>query len=80
MLRLQPNKRNDDPVDYNTVTVTVVGKTGAAWIPSKSDTYDDAEDHRMVYCVPANQALGEYSYEIEVAEVGTLDPRVDVIN
>ena len=75
-LTLQPSP----PRDFAGVNVTVVGKTAAdkAWIPLKKDTYKNAPNKRIVYCVPENQAIGIYKYEIIVDEVGTLDPRVDV--
>ena len=82
VLRLQPNKRRNDPagVDYNTVDVTVVGKTAddKVWIPLKKESYDSAVNHEIVYCVPAGQATVEYEYEILVEKVGKLDPRVKV--
>lgn len=75
-VKLMPNKRRSDPVDYNTVTVTVVGKSGAAWIDSKSTTYDSSTT--LEWCVPANQPYGDYYYEVTVDDVGKLDPRVHV--
>lgn len=75
-LRLQPNRRASDTVDYNTVTVTVAGKSGAAWIDSKSTTYNDSDT--LEWCVPENQASGDYYYEVTVMDVGNLDPRVHV--
>lgn len=82
VLKLMPRKRSDDPdgVDYNTVEVTVVGKTAddKVWILEKTESYDSAEDHQIVYCVPENQELKVYEYEVTVAEVGKLDPRARV--
>ena len=82
VLTLQPNKRKNDPdgVDYDTVEVTVVGRTAddKVWIPEQKESYDSATNHQIVYCVPANQATVEYEYDVKVDKVGNLDPRVKV--
>lgn len=82
VLKLMPRKRDSDPegVDYQAVDVTVVGKTAdaKAWIPSRTESYNSAERHEIPYCVPATQAEKVYEYEITVAKVGKLDPRVKV--
>ena len=81
-LRLRPKKDANDPhgVDYDAVDVTVVGKTAddKVWIHSQTESYDSAANHEIVYCVPSDQADKVYYYEITVAQVGKLDPRVDV--
>jgi len=65
---------------YKGVNVTVVGKTATdkAWIHSQTESHNSAPNHRIVYCVPAGQALVEYKYKVTVDTVGFLDPRVKV--
>ena len=82
VLKLKPNKRANDPagVNYDVVDVTVVGKTAddKVWIPSQTESYNSAANHEIVYCVPSNQAVKVYYYEVTVAKVGKLDPRARV--
>ena len=82
VLKLKPNKRANDPagVDYDAVDVTVVGKTDddKVWIFSQTESYNSATGHEIVYCVPPDQAVKVYYYEITVAKVGKLDPRARV--
>ena len=69
--------------------VTISGKLCAVGeVPPQSDcfltagpkSYNDTkpDDYRLIICVPTNQAPGEYFYDIEIEEIGTLDPRADV--
>ena len=83
VLRLKPSKRGSDTVDYETVKVTVEGKSGddgkaADWIKKETATYDTASEHSIGYCVPEMEDEGEQYYGIVVEGVGELDPRVDV--
>ncbi|MCW8873089.1 MAG: hypothetical protein OQK01_10785 [Xanthomonadales bacterium] len=68
------------PRNYDTTTVTVVGKPGAgnpnAWITQTSGKYDP--DKELVICVPTTIKTGDYFYDIDVDGFGKLDPRVNV--
>ncbi len=68
--------------------VTISGKLCAGEMPPDSDcfltagpkSYNDTEPdkHKLIICVPTDQDVGEYFYDIEIEEIGTLDPRADV--
>ena len=81
-IRLIPERRpKTDLVDYETVDVTVMGKPGpSAWI-SGNGNYNGASAHWIpVGCVPASAAIGTvYEFTVEVAGVGWIDPRADVV-
>jgi hypothetical protein len=76
VLKLRPT----GPGNYDDVDVTVVGKNAddKVWITLKKESYNTAMNQRIVYCVPENQALVVYEYEVKVDTVGELDPRVKV--
>lgn len=58
--------------------VTVSGKDGdSAWIAGTGT--NEPGDDTISICVPPGQMLGEYGYEVRVAGIGFLDPRVRVI-
>ena len=81
------NARGPKGIDYSTLTVTVVGKpaieTGvdSSWIFSQSG---EESDGPFIWCAPdPGKEPGEYTefyYEITVADLGELDPRVNVRN
>lgn len=75
-LRLQPDSKESDLVDFEDVSVTVKGKTGADWITEKSEKHN--ESRTITYCVPADEPEEYQMYEVTVEGVGTLDPRVRI--
>ena len=77
---LKPDMQIGPPpgnLDFKRVMVRVYGKTAASnWIAA-SGTYDGTGGQLKV-CVPSNLAYQIYEYNIEIDEVGKLDPRVVV--
>ena len=80
ILLIPEHRPKTDPVDYKTVDVTVTGKPGSAWI-SGNGNYDGASTHWIpVGCVPPTAVIGTvYEFKVEVAGVGWIDPRADVV-
>ncbi len=75
--RLRPDKKASDEVDFDTILVTVKGKTDDAdWI-DLSGTYDDTGGY-MGVCVPDDIEIKVYKYLVDVNTVGEIDPRADV--
>jgi hypothetical protein len=67
-------------LDYDTVQVTIKGKSGgkdASWI-DVSGTAAEAQGKQLIECVPDAQSEGTYYYLVTVEKVGALDPRVEV--
>jgi len=61
--------------------VTITGKdANSIWLKDGPESYNDTQSdgHRLIICVPTNQAVGEYYYDIEIEKIGKLDPRADV--
>ena len=63
---------------YGDTKVKFVGKTSNDNWLDKEMTYGDGKKQAWI-CVDKNQAPGEYGFNVEVAGVGTIDPRVIVI-
>jgi hypothetical protein len=79
--RLKPKIKATDPVDYNKMEVTILGKKSdpdASWIDI-SGTFEKSGGS-LVLCVDPDQKedLKTYEYFVHVEEIGTLDPRADV--
>lgn len=81
VFKLQPKSiKGPNGLDYDNVTVTIEGKAGddgADWI-SFSGTAAATPNQKFTAASPPDQQEGTYFYLVTVAEVGTLDPRVDV--
>lgn len=75
------NDLNNRPgIDYETETVTISGKDLASVWLTAVGTYDStpAPHHELVICVPLGTPKGDYFYNIDITETGSLDPRADV--
>jgi hypothetical protein len=80
VFHLHPDKQPTDQTDYETVNVTIEGKTpDAQWI-NVDGTYDGSAQNQLEVCVPENVAIKVYEYIVKVDGVGQLDPRADVEN
>jgi hypothetical protein len=79
VFNLKPgNVKGPNGLDYSGVDVTLRGKDDkSAWISATGKA--SATDDKLIVCVPDKQAEDTYSYIVEVAGVGTLDPRVVVV-
>jgi hypothetical protein len=74
---LHPDKKMSDPVDYeqSLVAIDAKDKTVAPWLQA-AGTY--SQGNVLSVTVPAGQATGYYQYAVDVQDLGTLDPRVEV--
>jgi hypothetical protein len=76
LFKLHPDPNSDENVDYDEVTVHIVGKKPKDDWLNTSFKASDTEKKRTV-CV-LMQEVGEYEYFVKVEKVGTIDPRVKV--
>lgn len=72
IVRLKPDKGHEN------TKVIFDGKTAADNWLDKEMTYGDGKKQILI-CVKQEQAPGEYEYNVEIAGVGEIDPRVIVI-
>jgi hypothetical protein len=72
IVKLKPEK------GYENTKVMFDGKTANDNWLDKEMSYGDGKK-QIWLCVDPNQAPGEYSYNVEVVGVGTIDPRAIVI-
>ena len=89
-LKPENDRNNRQGIDYDTLDVTISGKLCApGQMPPESDcfltagpeSYDDtAPDNELVMCVHPDQPPGDYYYNIDIKETGSLDPRAKVNN
>ena len=88
-IELKPKSNgNISTVDIDAAMVTISGKECAPGeIPPESDCFlsagpasynNTAPGHELIICVPADQPSGPYYYNVEIKDVGKLDPRADV--
>lgn len=75
------NDANNRPgIDYETETVTISGKDLASVWLTAVGSYNStpAPHHELVICVPAGTPGGDYFYNIDITDTGSIDPRADV--
>lgn len=78
VLKLQPENNSASGTDYKTLQIRIEGKTpGANWLDLWVADSDPAD--KKVICVDS-QNVGVYTYSVTVPGVGTIDPRVEVID
>ena len=63
--------------------VTISGKAiglPSGWLKAGPKSYNDTapDGHKLFICVPPAQMDGAYYYNVEIDEIGELDPRADV--
>lgn len=82
---LKPKKSGKPGLpDFKDSMVSIKGKPGPGnpngWFAEISGSYNGTTDydHRIGICTPVVNSDTTFEYEIHVAELGTLDPRVDV--
>jgi hypothetical protein len=68
--------------DFKAAMVTIKGKASDpknSWFTAISGSFDSTvgDGHKLGICADASE--GTYEYEIHVVDLGTLDPRVDVV-
>jgi hypothetical protein len=92
VIQLKPendaNNRKD--IDFDALDVTISGKLCApGQKPPESDCFltagpksfdDTAPDNELVMCVHPDQPIGDYYYNIDIEDTGSLDPRAKVNN
>ena len=79
-------KRSGKPglPDFKDSIVSIKGKPATGnpngWFAEITGSYNGTtkDDHRIGICAPLVESDTTYEYQIHVAELGTLDPRVDV--
>ena len=77
VLRLHPDAKSDEKVDYKKLDISLVGKdANSQWINTTLNA-GDKNSSKAVICVD-NREQGTYEYLVTVPGVGTIDPRVDV--
>ena len=82
-IHLVPKRRSKtDQVDYDTIIVTVTGKSAqSSWISGSGDYRTANSGMIVVGCVPQGAAVGTtYEFKVEVPGVGIIDPRAGVVN
>lgn len=92
VIQLKPENdaNNRQDIDYDALDVTISGKLCApGQKPPESDCFltagpasynDTAPDNELVICVHPDQPIGDYHYNIDIENTGSLDPRVKVDN
>lgn len=74
---LKPEQNPQSGINYDAVLVTMSGKTPADEWLNAAGTKSGGDPY---ICVGQNQALGDYDFSVNVAGVGTIDPRVHIEN
>jgi len=72
---LKPEQNPQSGIDYETVLVTVNGKTASDIWLNAAGTKAGPD---LFICVDENQPFGDYDFSVTVTGVGTIDPRVHV--
>jgi len=78
MLKPKPNQPSG--TDYSAVVVKMEGKRDPEdkWL--NKDASAGNGTNKIFICVPENQAIGTYGFNVTVPGVGAIDPRINVEN
>lgn len=78
--KLEPRTNQPSGIDYTGVVVTIEGKRNPEdqWLNKVAAAGNGS--NKIFICVPPDLPYGEYGFNVTVAEVGTIDPRVNVEN
>jgi hypothetical protein len=75
---LKPDPKSAFGIDYSELEITIMGKKNKDnWLDISGKS---SGGKKIFVCVDKNQPLGEYNYLVRVPGVGTIDPRINVIN